>query len=306
MSGALAGAAIGATFGLGAVVAVTGYRAVRTPSLSMRVLPYVRDLASVSGRPAKSSELTDALVEKLASAQRTVAETVSGTAGVERRLLNSGSADSVADFRARQWSSGVIGFALASALGLVLWGVYQFTALGILGLSFAGFVGGMYWCDVRLTAAVSRYEAQMAREFPVVADLLALSVAAGESPLAAVQRVVLVSHGPLSKELAKLVAQVRSGGTTADAFEALSKRVGVLSVSRFAATMAVAIERGTPLISVLHAQAADAREASRRTLIESAGRREILMLMPVVFLVLPTVIVFAFYPGMIALTFVSG
>lgn len=306
MSSAIVGAAVGAAFGLGAVIAVAGYRTVRTPPIEIRVLPYVRDLAAISALPVKNAELTSAIVEKVHTVQQAVAETVSGTAGVERRLSRSGSTDSVADFRAKQWSSGVVGFAIASGLGIVLWGSTQFSVIGILGLSLAGFVGGMFWCDLRLSVAVNRYEAQMAREFPIVADLLALSVAAGESPLAAVQRVVLVSQGALSKELAKLVAQVRSGGTTADAFESLSQRVGVASVSRFAATMAVAIERGTPLISVLHAQAEDAREASRRTLIESAGRREILMLMPVVFLVLPTVIVFAFFPGMIALTFVSG
>lgn len=306
MTQLLLGASFGAAFGLGLILVVSGIRAVRSPTLEARVLPYVRDLASVSRRSPAASELTDAIVRKLASARRSLTETVSGTSGVERRLIRSGSHSTVAEFRTQQWSAGVIGGAVATVTSLVVWGIHPFSPVGIVGLSFAGFVGGMYWCDLRLTAAVSRYEGRMAREFPVVADLLALSVAAGETPLAAMQRVVIASDGPLSKELAKLIAQVRSGGTTAEAFSALSQRIGLLSVSRFASTMAIAIERGTPLISVLHAQAADAREMSRRTLIESAGRREILMLMPVVGLVLPTVIIFAFYPGLVALTFVSG
>ena len=41
--------------------------------------------------------------------------------------------------------------------------------------------------------------------------------------------------------------------------------------------VAVAIERGTPLVDVLHARAADVREAGRRALVESGARKEVLM-----------------------------
>ena len=46
-------------------------------------------------------------------------------------------------------------------------------------------------------------------------------------------------------------------------------------VARFAEGIAVAVERGTPLADVLHAQAADVREAGRRELIEAAARKEV-------------------------------
>ena len=55
---------------------------------------------------------------------------------------------------------------------------------------------------------------------------------------------------------------------------------------------------------VLHAQAADVREASRRELIEIGARKEVLMMLPVVFVVLPIVIVFAFFPGLVGLRLV--
>ncbi len=75
-------------------------------------------------------------------------------------------------------------------------------------------------------------------------------------------------------------------------------------VSRFAEGIAIAVERGTPLAEVLHAQAGDVREAGRRALIESGARREVLMMVPVVFLVLPVVVVFAFWPGLVGLRLV--
>jgi len=88
----------------------------------------------------------------------------------------------------------------------------------------------------------------------------------------------------------------------AEAFDRLAATTGVPVVARFARGIAVALERGTPLADVLHAQAADVREAGRRDLIERAARKEILMMLPVVFLVMPLVVVVAFWPGYVGLT----
>ena len=56
---------------------------------------------------------------------------------------------------------------------------------------------------------------------------------------------------------------------------------------------------------MLHAQAADVREAGRRALIEAGARKEVLMMVPVVFLVLPVTVVFAFWPGLVGLQLVT-
>ena len=76
---------------------------------------------------------------------------------------------------------------------------------------------------------------------------------------------------------------------------------GLPSLARFVDGVAVAIERGTPLGDVLRAQAQDVREATRRQLIESGGKREIAMMIPVVFLVLPVTVLFIVYPGLAVL-----
>jgi tight adherence protein C len=51
------------------------------------------------------------------------------------------------------------------------------------------------------------------------------------------------------------------------------------------------------LADVLRAQAADVREAGQRALMDTAGKKEIAMMIPVVFLVLPVTVLFAVYPG---------
>ena len=82
-----------------------------------------------------------------------------------------------------------------------------------------------------------------------------------------------------------------------NALEGMAARTSLPALSRFVDGMAIAVERGTPLADVLRAQAMDVREQGRRALLEAGGRKEIAMLVPVVFLVLPVTVVFALFPG---------
>jgi tight adherence protein C len=54
---------------------------------------------------------------------------------------------------------------------------------------------------------------------------------------------------------------------------------------------------------VLRAQAGDVREAGKQALIEAGGRKEVGMMLPVVFLSLPVTVLFAAYPALVSLTF---
>ena len=70
------------------------------------------------------------------------------------------------------------------------------------------------------------------------------------------------------------------------------------ALSRFVDGLVVAIERGTPLADVLRAQAQDVRDNAKRELMETAGKKEIGMMAPVVFLILPLTVLFAMFPGL--------
>jgi len=144
-------------------------------------------------------------------------------------------------------------------------------------------------------------EQRLLAELPQVAELLALSVGAGEGALAALERVARTTRGDLAEEIQRTVADTRSGTPLIQALENLADRVELPPLTRFAEAIAVAIERGTPLAEVLRAQAQDVRESGRRALIELGGKKEVGMMVPVVFLILPTTVLFALYPGLIAL-----
>jgi tight adherence protein C len=151
--------------------------------------------------------------------------------------------------------------------------------------------------DQWLTRQASAREQLMLAEFPTVAELLALAVSAGEGATGALDRVCRLSHGELSVELGRCLADARAGANLPTALQGLADRTGLVSLTRFVDGMVVAVERGTPLAEVLRAQAQDVREAGRRAVMEAGGRKEIAMMIPVVFLVLPVTVLFAIFPG---------
>lgn len=138
----------------------------------------------------------------------------------------------------------------------------------------------------------------MLTEFPTVAELLALAVSAGEGAVGALERVCRLSHGELSDELRRCLADARAGANLPTALQGLADRTGLMSLTRFVDGIVVAVERGTPLAEVLRAQAQDVREDGRRTLLEEGGKKEIYMMVPIVFLTLPVTVLFALYPGL--------
>lgn len=108
--------------------------------------------------------------------------------------------------------------------------------------------------------------------------------------------------GELSKEFSRVLADTRAGKPLADALQQFSSRTELGPLVRFVDGLIVAVERGTPLADVLRAQAQDVRDTAKRELMESAGRKEIGMMVPLVFGVLPLTVVFAVFPGLAAIS----
>ena len=152
--------------------------------------------------------------------------------------------------------------------------------------------------DRYISTLAKRRTNSIDQQFPDIAELLAFAVTAGETPVAALTRVANMSQGALAVELMSCVRSIRSGETLAQAMRAMAERTGSRNVERFVDGLVIAMERGTPLSEVLRAQASDARNEQRQHLIELAGKKDVAMLVPVVFFVLPTVIVIALFPAM--------
>jgi tight adherence protein C len=226
-----------------------------------------------------------------------------GGTSVRRRLEQAGDTMTVQEFRIDQVVWGACGFGVGAAISILLQAGGQVRSpLALLVFSASAGVAGIVARDQRLSREVRRREQRILAEFPAVADLLALAVAAGEGPVGALERVSKVSTGELGRELGRALADARAGASLVHALDGIGERTSMPPLARFADGIAVAVERGTPLADVLRAQAADVREVRKRHLMEIGGRKEIAMMIPVIFLVLPVTILFALYPGLIQIS----
>lgn len=299
------GAVLGLAAGAGTWLVASAAAPARRSGLDRRLAPYLADAAGSSG-PADRLPLPVAagrlLAPVLAAAARALDGLLGGRGSVRRRLAVLSDRRSVEDVRVEQVLCGLAGLAagLAPAAALTV-ASGRWSASGPAVLAAGGALTGVLARDRALSRQVRRRQAAVLAELPVVAELLALAVTAGEGLAGALERVCRLTAGALPAELAAALARVRAGTPLGTALAEVRDRAGLPVLARFLDGVVVALERGTPLADMLRAQAADVREAGKRALLEAGGRREIGMLVPVVFVILPTTVVFALYPGLVSI-----
>lgn len=268
----------------------------RGAGIDARIEPY---LTGLHGRPSRLLAPSPA-VGRLSRLARSLP--FAGEDDLRQRLEAAGSQGNIDRFRLEQLTWAVAGAAGAPASLTIIAALGASVDLRVIPL-LAGvcFVSGWAARDWWLSRQVARRAAMMRDELPVAIDLVTLSILSGESVPAAFERVSTTLSEGIGREFARTVGEVRAGSTVFEGLEAMSRRVDDPAMARFVDALLTGIEHGTSLAGVLRAQADDGRAALRRRLLESAGRREVLMLVPVVFLILPVVVLFALYPGLVSL-----
>src|SRR3954453_1642469 len=240
----MTGAAVGALLGLagsgGLVLAVTSSPPLRRLRLHHRLAPYLRDA------PRRSRLLDDAIHPRLLpGGQRLLAPilvdlarrldaVVGGGASVRRRLDRCGNRLTLEQFRVEQVLCAAISMlATLAVVGLALARGTRVNPAVAVVLSVLAAAGGALGRDRVLTSEARRREERMLQEFPTIAELLALAVAAGEGAAGALERVVRLATGELAGELRRALADARSGAPLVVALEAMARRTGVPALARF-------------------------------------------------------------------------
>lgn len=296
---------LGLSIGLSLAFTVSRLPVFRRPTLADRIAPYLRDQPQIAVRfvPAEPTDggVRGILASTLGTWGSWLAARLTTDAGLVGRIARSGGAETVERFRAGQilWiSCGVVAGALFGTASGISRG---FNPVLLVLLIVLGGVSGHLYNDWALSARIRRREERILAEFPTVAELLALSITAGEGTVDALERVCRTTSGALSDELGIALAEARTGVPLVEALDNVGRRTGIRSIVQFVDGVAVAISRGTPLAEVLRAQASDVRDDSKRRLMEMSGRKEVGMLVPVVAFVLPITVLFAVYPSLTVL-----
>ncbi|WP_136707985.1 type II secretion system F family protein [Agromyces sp. H66] len=301
------GILLGATLGLGLWLVTSAVPRIGRPRLMERVAPYVADLspearAILARRVADPTPVLGLVVLPAARRLRSfVSAWLGGGDTIAKRLRQAGSSASVERFRGEQLAWAAAAFAVASALVIAAPTFSAMPAILRVAFPFVFAALGAVVRDWMLQRRARRRLARISSELPTVLEFLTLSLTAGEGMLDAIRRIASAGSGELPGEFARVVTSVGAGASLGAALADLRDELEHPALARALDQVLGALDRGAPLATVLRAQAGDAREEAKRTIIELAGRKEIAMLVPLIFLILPVTVAFALFPGYLVL-----
>ncbi|MDH6236226.1 type II secretion system F family protein [Cryobacterium sp. CG_9.6] len=280
------GLLLGTTLGLGLWSLVSLTPRLSRPRLADRVAPYILDVSAEArafvGRVSVDPiPVLGTLFSPLFSwLKRGLSSVLGGADTIALRLRQSGSTQSVDEFRSSQVIWGLISLAGGVVITAALPAVRSFPLVLQLALPLLAAAGGALTREWVLQRAATARLARMRSELPTILEFLTLSLSAGEGILDSLRRVSGTSSGELSREFAGVVGEVHAGVPLSVALQSLARGIRLPEVTRLVDQITGALDRGSPLAEVLRAQAQDARDQSKRVLLEIAGKKEVAMLVP--------------------------
>ncbi len=165
----------------------------------------------------------------------------------------------------------------------------------VLGLGFVGFfMPGMHCKGMK-----KRRELSVRIDMPFYIDLLALSVEAGLDFFGAIQKIVDKAEGStsvLAEELKIVLKDIKIGSSKEDALKELAARLDMQEITSFVAVLIDAGATGTSITKVLKDQSVQMR-MERFVRAEKAGARASqFILFPLMFFIIPAVMIMVFGP----------
>ena len=128
-------------------------------------------------------------------------------------------------------------------------------------------------------------------------QLLTILISSGISPARSIELISERSNSVSSRALRTVVEDIQKGLSVVEALDHLKNRYASNSLRRFITSLILGIERGSALSPILISQVRDSRLAQKTEIMQKAGKAEIGLMIPVVFLILPISIIFALWPS---------
>ena len=163
-----------------------------------------------------------------------------------------------------------------------------------------GMLGGLMPL-VCLNTMAQKRQAEIARQLPEVLDLLCVSVQAGLSFDAALNKITGRMKGELITECKRLQEDIRMGMVRRTAMKNLASRCEVQDVALFMTSIIQAERLGTSMSKTLKNQADNIRERRRQYVKAEAMRAPVKIVFPLVLFIFPALFVVTLVPTLLFL-----
>jgi tight adherence protein C len=161
---------------------------------------------------------------------------------------------------------------------------------------------GLYIPNLFVRAKADRRQRDIINGFPDALDLMLVCVEAGLGLEAAFSRVgmeMTTSHPRLAEQFGAVVLELRAGRSHEDALRRMADRAGVDEIRAFATLLIQSTKLGSSIAQTLRTYASEMREKRRMRAEEKAHRLPVLISIPLVACMLPTMIGVLMLPAVI-------
>jgi tight adherence protein C len=161
---------------------------------------------------------------------------------------------------------------------------------------------GLYVPSLFVQAKADRRQRDLINGFPDALDLMLVCVEAGlglEAAFARVGMEMTHSHPRLAEQFGAVVLELRAGRSHEDALRRLADRAGADEIRAFATLLIQSTKLGSSIAQTLRTYASEMREKRRMRAEEKAHRLPVLISVPLVACMLPTMIGVLMLPAMI-------
>ncbi len=160
---------------------------------------------------------------------------------------------------------------------------------GLVWVGFLAAMGGYCYPDLWLKELTENRAKAIVKELPFYLDIITLSVEAGSNLTGGLTHAVQkTGDSELRKEFSRVLRDIRSGKTRAEALKDLSERTGSPAVSSIVSSLVQAEKSGASLAPILRAQAQQLRSRRFQMAEKKAMEAPVKMLGPLVIFIFPT------------------
>ncbi|MEP0804963.1 MAG: type II secretion system F family protein [Chloroflexota bacterium] len=166
-------------------------------------------------------------------------------------------------------------------------------ALYIFGATF----GGFFLPHLMLSSRITNRQNEIRKAMPDALDLLTICVEAGLGFEAAMSKVSEKWDNQLALAFARTIREIQLGKARRDAMRDMADRLGVPEMTSFVAAIIQSEQLGVSMAKILRIQSDQMRIKRRQRAEEEAHKAPVKMVLPMAFLMFPTIMIIILTPA---------
>jgi tight adherence protein C len=174
--------------------------------------------------------------------------------------------------------------------------LFKFTNFLItIGITIFGFI----MPNMLIDSKIARRQESVRKALPDALDLLTICVEAGLGFDAAMRKVADKWDNELSIAFSRALQEIQLGKLRREALRDMAERIGAAEFESFVAAVIQSEQLGVSMAKILRIQADDMRVRRRQRAEQAAQRAPVLMLLPMAFLIFPTILIIMMGPAVL-------